>query len=115
MVSDESKKPAAYRLERRVLDRIKADADRTGRTQTKVIEDAILRRRILSEKAQAILDAKALVEGITWDEALNEIVSKALASANPQPLPPTPPTSGRGNAATKGIQRKPHGAGKTLN
>ena len=97
-----------YRLDGDVISRIDQEATSTGRTATRVIEDAVMRRRQFSPRVEELIDAKLRAnpkwthnDVIEW--AVLEVLGRS-EGAEPVPSRPAPPVSNstRVSGAAKG-------------
>ena len=76
-----------YRLDRKVISRIEKECVSTGRTATRVIEDAILRRHTFRPYVEELIQRKAQETGWTYDHVLEWAVLAVLGDRVSPDLP----------------------------
>lgn len=75
-----------FRLRREALEALRSEAERTGKTETAVIEDMLLWRRILNEDAEAAMQFMATKHGLPARKVVEVAVMKAAGISGDLPF-----------------------------
>lgn len=81
-----NKKPVAYRLEPAAIEILEKESERTGKTKTAVIEDALLMRRQFGDEADAAAQFLAKKHKLPVRKVIEYAVLKAAGIGNQIPF-----------------------------